>query len=256
MYEPLPDDSLSRWRVERHVIQRLSSAALTPLLWCTASADDVAGEVDEAVATIGHQSWPESWDFCDARHSYSNPSRVNYIPSTMGGRMSITWTRDQLCNDAAAKQPAETPDAALIQSIAAGENRAMQVFYARHTVRVYRFLLRLVGDVSTWLLAIARYKALSARRRRTDAELDEKIEGTIADPADDPEVVLDKKNRGELLRQALANLSPEHSEVIDLVYYHQKSVDEIAWIVGVPSATVKTRMFYARKKLAELIHIA
>ena len=60
--------------------------------------------------------------------------------------MSITWTRDQLCNDAAAKQPAETPDATLIQSIAAGEKRAMEVFYARHNVRVYRFLLRLVGD--------------------------------------------------------------------------------------------------------------
>lgn len=201
----------------------------------------------------------------------------------MGGRMSITWHRDQLCNDSAAKQPAETPDATLIQSIAAGEKRAMQVFYARHTVRVYRFLLRLVGDetvaedlasdvfldvwrqagkfqgrsqVSTWLLAIARYKALSARRRRTDAELDEKIEGTIADPADDPEVMLDKKNRGELLQQALASLSPEHSEVIDLVYYYQKSVDEVARIVGVPSATVKTRMFYARKKLAEMIHVA
>jgi len=40
-------------------------------------------------------------------------------------------------------------------------------------------------------LAIARHKALSARRRRTEgAELDEKIETTIADPANDPEVVL------------------------------------------------------------------
>ena len=48
-------------------------------------------------------------------------------------------------------------------------------------------------------------------------------------------------------------LSPAHREVIDLVYYHEKSVDEVAKIVGVPAATVKTRMFYARNKLQELL---
>jgi RNA polymerase sigma-70 factor (ECF subfamily) len=107
--------------------------------------------------------------------------------------------------------------------------------------------------VSTWLLAIARYKALSARRRRIDAELDARTAFTIADPADDPEAALQKKKRSELLRDSLAQLSPEHSEVIDLVYYHGKSVKEVADIVGIAEATVKTRMFYARKKLAELV---
>jgi hypothetical protein len=55
-----------------------------------------------------------------------------------------------------------------------------------------------------------------------------------------------------LLGQAL----PEHGEIIDLVYYHGKSVREVAEIVGVAAATVKTRMFYARKKLAELLEAA
>ena len=55
------------------------------------------------------------------------------------------------------------------------------------------------------------------------------------------------------MRQCLARLSPEHSEVIDLVYYHEKSVEEVARIVGIPEATVKTRMFYARKNLSELV---
>jgi RNA polymerase sigma-70 factor, ECF subfamily len=96
-------------------------------------------------------------------------------------------------------------------------------------------------------------KALSARRRRTDAELDERIEATVADTANDPEVALQEKNRGELLRQALTRLSLEHREIIDLVYYHEKSVEECATILGIPAATVKTRMFYARKKLAELV---
>ena len=109
------------------------------------------------------------------------------------------------------------------------------------------------ASVSTWLLAIARYKALSARRARVDGELDERIESTVADPADDPEATLQKKDRSEILRDSLARLSPEHSEVIDLVYYHGKSVKEVAEIVGVGEATVKTRMFYARRKLASLV---
>jgi len=176
--------------------------------------------------------------------------------------------------------PETSSDEMLIRRIAEGDQLAMRTLFGRHRVPLYRWLLRLVGDealaedllsdvfldvwrqaaafearssVSTWLLAIARYKALSARRRRTDVELDEKMASRMADPADDPEVVLQKKTRAELLHHSLARLSPEHGEVIDLVYFHGKSVKEVADIVGVAEATVKTRMFYARKKLADLV---
>jgi RNA polymerase sigma-70 factor (ECF subfamily) len=170
-------------------------------------------------------------------------------------------------------------DEILVQQIAAGSKPAMQALFARHRTYVYRWLLRFVSNktlaedllsevfldvwrqagrfqcrssVSTWLMSIARHKALSARRRRTDAELDEKIEA-IPDPANDPEVALQEKDRAELLRRALIRLSPQHRQVVDLVYYYEKSVDEVALILDVPPATVKTRMFYARKKLAELV---
>jgi RNA polymerase sigma-70 factor, ECF subfamily len=195
--------------------------------------------------------------------------------------MTVAFAR---AGSAAASPPheaaSETPDRTLIGRIAGGDQLAMRTLFARHRVALYRWLLRLVREgalaedllsdvfldvwrqaasfqgrasVSTWLLAIARHKALSARRRQPDQKLDTEIASTIADPADDPEVALQKKNRGELLRKSLARLSPEHSEVIDLVYYHGKSVKEVADIVGVAEATVKTRMFYARKKLAERV---
>jgi RNA polymerase sigma-70 factor, ECF subfamily len=88
-----------------------------------------------------------------------------------------------------------TSDEVLIGRIANGDRLAMQVLFARHHVRVFRFVLRLVRDeaaaedlisevfldvwrqagkfegraaVSTWLLAIARFKALSALRRRPE----------------------------------------------------------------------------------------
>jgi RNA polymerase sigma-70 factor, ECF subfamily len=171
-------------------------------------------------------------------------------------------------------------DATLVSRIAAGDKLAMQALFARHRTLVYRWLLRFVGNetnaedllsevfldvwrqadrfegrssVSTWLISIARFKALSARRRRTHAELDQRIETTVADTANDPEVALQEKNRSELLQSALTRLSLEHREIIDLVYYHEKSVEECAQILGIPAATVKTRMFYARKKLAELV---
>jgi RNA polymerase sigma-70 factor (ECF subfamily) len=173
-----------------------------------------------------------------------------------------------------------TSDEVLIVRIAGGDRLAMQVLFARHHVRVYRFVLRLVRNeataedlisevfldvwrqagkfegrsaVSTWMLSIARFKALSALRRRPEQELDDETAERIEDQADDPEVALAKNDKGALLRQCLTALSAEHREIIDLVYYHEKSVEEVAEIVGIPQATVKTRMFYARKKLSELL---
>jgi RNA polymerase sigma-70 factor, ECF subfamily len=110
--------------------------------------------------------------------------------------------------------------------------------------------------VSTWMLAIARFKALSALRRRPDEELDDETAGAIEDTSDDPERTLEKKDKSVLIRKCLTGLSAEHREIIDLVYYHEKSVEEVAQIVGIPENTVKTRMFYARKKLAELLKTA
>jgi RNA polymerase sigma-70 factor (ECF subfamily) len=86
--------------------------------------------------------------------------------------------------------------------------------------------------------------------------LNEVIEATVADSADNAEVAPEKKHEGEILRAASSKLSPEHREIIDLVYYHENSADDAADILSIPRATVKTRMFYARKKLAELIQAA
>jgi len=110
--------------------------------------------------------------------------------------------------------------------------------------------------VSTWLLAIARFKALSVLRRKPEEELNDTGAAAVPDPTDDPEMAAQKKDTGEILRECLATLSREHREVIDLVYYHEKSVEEVAAIVGIPEATVKTRMFYARKKLSGLLKSA
>jgi RNA polymerase sigma-70 factor (ECF subfamily) len=103
----------------------------------------------------------------------------------------------------AATSVENSSDEILVGRIAAGDKLAMQVLFARHRTRLYRWLLRFVGNetmaedllsdvffdvwqeagrfedgaaVTTWLLSIARFKA--ARRRRADVELDETIRRT------------------------------------------------------------------------------
>jgi len=171
-------------------------------------------------------------------------------------------------------------DERLIARIAQGDKLAMQALYARHNVRVFRFILRLMrnqtaaedvlsevfldvwrqagrfqarSEVTTWMLSIARFKALSALRRRVDAQLDDEAQEAAPDDADDPETSLVVKDRGAVLRECMAGLSPEHREVLDLAYYQELSVEEAARVLGIPEGTVKTRMFHARKKLAELV---
>ena len=175
--------------------------------------------------------------------------------------------------------PAEL-DEALIREIANGNQLAMRTLFMRHQVRVYRFILRMVrnattaedlvsqvfldvwrtaskfegrSQVSTWLLSIARFKALTALRQRRHEDIEQEDVLEIADEADTPEASLDRSNTRAILRACVAKLSPAHREIINLVYYHEKSVEEAGAIIGIPQSTVKTRMFYARKQLAELL---
>jgi RNA polymerase sigma-70 factor (ECF subfamily) len=181
-----------------------------------------------------------------------------------------------------AKTLRETPlsDETLIQQIADGNKLAMRALFARHQVRVYRFALRIVRDtaladdvvsevfvdawqhagryegrstVSTWLLGITRHKALTAANRRPTESIDSETAMNVVDPGNSPEAALSQKDTGAVIRRCLASLTSEHAEIIDLVYYQDKSIKEIVEILGIPENTVKTRMFYARKRLAALV---
>jgi RNA polymerase sigma-70 factor (ECF subfamily) len=174
----------------------------------------------------------------------------------------------------------DNSDQALLEAIADGDRRAMQVLYRRHHVRVYRFVLRITNvtslaedlvsevffavwrragafegksQVSTWILAIARHKALSTLKRRPDEQLSDEMANSIMDPADSAETIVQHQDRCAIIQKCLSQLSTDHREVIDLVYYHCKTVEEVAEIIQVPKNTVKTRMFYARKCLGKLL---
>jgi RNA polymerase sigma-70 factor, ECF subfamily len=179
-------------------------------------------------------------------------------------------------SNTSAERSGPASDTTLIAATATGDKLALRTLYARHHVQVYRFLLRLVhneamaedlvadvfldvwrkadrfagrSQVSTWLLAIARHKALSALRRPMTEVLGDDAAERIEDPADNAEAALGKRETQAALRNSLEELSPAHREIVDLVYYHGRTIEEAATIIGVPVGTAKTRMFYARKQL-------
>jgi RNA polymerase sigma-70 factor (ECF subfamily) len=177
--------------------------------------------------------------------------------------------------------PNAQSDEALMKAIAAGDQSAMRTLYLQHNASVFRFIARMLNDearaedlvsevfidvwsqadhfqgrsqVLTWILSIARHKALSAllaQRRRGIA--DDTAMELIEDTSDTPEQMILVQDCSAQLRTCLALMSREHREIIDLVYYREKTVDEVAEIIQMPKNTVKTRMFYARKRLAQLL---
>ena len=178
---------------------------------------------------------------------------------------------------------AQQSDRELVERVAKGDRAAVRLLFMRHHARVYRFAARQTGsemmaddianevflelwrqapafegrsEVSTWLLGIARFKALSMLRKRKEVEIDEEAAAAVPDTADSPEIAVMKDDKATALRRMVNALPEEHRTVIDLAYYHAKSVTEIAEVLSIPVATVKTRMFYARKKLGEALQAA
>ena len=174
-------------------------------------------------------------------------------------------------------------DEALIAKLAKGDRQAMPMLFARHRTRVFRFVLRrvrseavaeeLVNEIflavwqqagrfegtssaTTWMLSIAHNKAVSSLRKKRDQPLDEGVAEAIPDDADSAETTLAKGGKAAALRACLDRLPDEQRVVMDLVYYHEQSVKEVAEVLGIPENTVKTRMFYARKKLSEMLKSA
>ena len=167
------------------------------------------------------------------------------------------------------KAAAGQSDENLIEAIAEGDPVAMRTLYQRHCAFLKRSVLRLTDDVSsvddivseafldvrrragtfegrsqvtTWLLAIVRHKAHSMLRRGGAVQLDEDVAETIEDPSDDPEITVIKLRRDALVQRCL--------QIVDLIYYQEKSVRQVSHLIGIPQSTVKTRMFYARNRIA------
>jgi RNA polymerase sigma-70 factor (ECF subfamily) len=208
-----------------------------------------------------------------------------------GFRMSaaISWQPDLSCAHAwwdagpmSGAQYASTADRELewIREIAGGDRRAFERLYEVYAPRIFRFAIRMVKEeskaeevvndvmfevwksagtfagrskASTWILGIARFRALNAIRGKKIETEEMDAERPLADPGDDAGEQLDQAVRVHRIKEALDTLSPNHREVMELTFFQGCSYPEIAEIVGCPVGTVKTRMFHAKKKLEPVL---
>ncbi|GGV65092.1 RNA polymerase sigma factor SigL [Streptomyces griseoloalbus] len=106
-------------------------------------------------------------------------------------------------------------------------------------------------SVRPWLLTVGRRLAIDARRARQarPAEVgDAQLENArvISDHAERAAAMLD-------VREAVKTLTPEHRDVLVLVYFQGASVAEAATALGIPPGTVKSRAYYALRALRRVL---
>jgi RNA polymerase sigma-70 factor (ECF subfamily) len=169
---------------------------------------------------------------------------------------------------------------AWVRQVAQGDERAFERLFRCYAPRIFRFAMSYLNDpalaeevvqetmiavwknakdykeqsqLSTWILGIARNKALDrARARQREPELLREIDRRASGRAT-PEQIARRDSQAERVRSALEKLSPEHREVIMLAFYNELSYSEIAQIVGCPEGTVKSRVYYAKEQLKRIL---
>lgn len=172
------------------------------------------------------------------------------------------------------------PDAPLIRAISGGDMRALNELYARHGANILSYLSSFLNDrqlaeevlqdvmmavwnhagqfrgdskVRTWLLTIARNRAINTRRRAVPhlVQFDDALEVDAGDTT--PLEKVERKRRSEVMREALNRLPPAYQEILLLVFYHQLSGVEVAEVLGISTGTVKSRLHRAKELLRRVL---
>jgi RNA polymerase sigma-70 factor (ECF subfamily) len=185
--------------------------------------------------------------------------------------------------DATHATDASDPD--LLAAVAHGDRSAFELLYRAYEKRVYQYVQTLVSDrslaeevvgdtmlavwrgagsfactsrVSTWIFGIARHKALDAIRRSGRRQREVELDGAaeLPHPQACPDDAVWRNQLATLTQRAMATLTREHREILRLVFYEEQPYEEIAMLLGIPTNTVKTRVYYAKQRLKEqLAHL-
>jgi RNA polymerase sigma-70 factor, ECF subfamily len=175
---------------------------------------------------------------------------------------------------------ATASDGQLLARIAHGDHEAVAALYHRLERPLFAFLVKTLRDreaaadvlndtmldvwrqagrfegkssVATWIYAIAHHKAISWLRRRREVELNDDVAAEIADDSPSAEARLADADVAKAIARLMERLSVDHRVVLQLAYFQEFSVSQIAEILDCPENTVKTRMFYARQRLKTLL---
>ena len=173
----------------------------------------------------------------------------------------------------------------LLDLVAVGNHAAYEDLYRLLSSRVFAFARRMIGNaetaeevladtmydvwrtaaqfrgdskVSTWVLGIARNKALmalrSAKTHSQDGSEDIDDYADILDSgAPDGFDRLAEKQASEMIQRCLERLSGKHRECLHLIHFEDLSMKEVALVQGIPEGTIKSRLSHARIQLAACV---
>ena len=188
---------------------------------------------------------------------------------------ALPWKSQE--TQATMTQPVDDLD--LIRRMQAGDDDAVRDLYAQYGQRLYAYALRLTDDPATaedvtqntlvtawrtahtfraegrliaWLLGIVHHTAMKAIRNRTNY-LGDVAEETIREEQPSPEEQAQVKDERRWVRQGMQSLSPEHRAVLELIFYQELSLNEVAQVLNIPVGTVKSRLSYARTHLRGML---
>jgi len=189
---------------------------------------------------------------------------------------TLKLTRESTITDKASS------DTILLKKISKGDRQAFTELYKSYQPRLLKFCSRLLrNDVSlaadmadealievwhsagsfsgksqpsTWIHSIARYRLIGYLRKNKEVLLDEDTEQlNFEDTSLLPDEELIISERDKKIVNDLGKLSDKHKEVLELVYFRELSIKDIASMLDISENTVKTRMFYARKHLKAIL---
>ena len=174
---------------------------------------------------------------------------------------------------------AVAPAGSLAERVRSGEARAIGELYDRCHGKVYAFARRMIGDeqaawdlvqevfialpsaldgfrgecqLETFVLSIAVHRAHNhARAAMRQRRLRERVAMEPLRSSDTPEQHVEREQLRAQLRAAMDTLSIEHQTVFVLCDIEERTSVEVAQLLHISDGTVRTRLFYARKKLRE-----
>lgn len=173
-------------------------------------------------------------------------------------------------------------DTNLLKRISNGDREAFSELYRNYQPRLIKFCSRilkndvaLAADIvdeamieiwrsagsfsgrsqpSTWIHSIARFRLIGYLRKNKELLQDESSEWlNYEDDSLLPDEEISLAERNEEIIRNIGKLSKKHKEVIELVYFRELSIKDIALMLNISENTVKTRMFYARNHLKNIL---
>jgi RNA polymerase sigma-70 factor, ECF subfamily len=169
---------------------------------------------------------------------------------------------------------------ALLHEIAAGNGHALENLYARFGPALLSYLVTWLEDrqqaeevlqdvmlavwdhardfrgessVYTWLLVIARNRAMNAQRKHQPNSIPLDDRETFPSSDTGPQEAAERKVEATTVRAALSQLPDHQREVLVLTFYHHLSGQEIAEMLGVSIGTVKSRLSRAKDALRHVL---